>query len=162
MAIKTMQSINGFIASDPQLTFTNGKARFYARIGIRHYEPLEGGRFRDLEPTFHDLVQFGKSAERSIELLRRGDNFIAQGSVRTYTRDNDGVEEEAEQFVAKRIGHDLNLTNYTVQRKNAAAQQAPGHDTPAARAAAPTIQRQPQLPPPAPPAPPPQPDTITR
>ncbi|SDU77219.1 single-stranded DNA-binding protein [Jiangella alkaliphila] len=160
MAIKTMQSINGFIASDPQLTFPNGRSRLYVRIGINHAERIEGG-YRDLEPTFHDLVMFGKSAERAHEMLRRGDNFIAQGSVQTYDSVVDGEEQETEQFVAKRIGHDINLTTYTVQRKRATTQQTPGQQAPTTAAPGAATQQR-QLPPPAPPPPPPQPDTMSR
>ena len=38
MAIHTQESLSGFIASTPLLTFTSkGEARFYARVGQEHY-----------------------------------------------------------------------------------------------------------------------------
>lgn len=56
-SLKTSQSINGFIASDPKITFNDdGQARFYARIGQNHFERNEDGSFRELEPSFHDLT----------------------------------------------------------------------------------------------------------
>jgi single-strand DNA-binding protein len=72
VAIKTSPSINGFIASDPRPTFNDdGEARLYARIGIQHYRREEDRSFTELEPTFHDLVQFGKGAELSAERFRK-------------------------------------------------------------------------------------------
>ncbi len=125
MAIKTSQAINGFISADPRLTYSeSGQARFYARVGINHFEPQDDGSFRKLDPTYHDLIQFGKSAERSAEQFVKGDDFIAQGYVREYTRDVNGTERTDEQFVAKRIGHDPNTTTYTVDRRPAAERQA--------------------------------------
>jgi len=126
VAIRTSPSINGFIASDPRLTFNdNGEARLYARIGIQHYRREDDGSFTELEPTFHDLVQFGKGAELSADRFRKGDNFLAQGYVRDYTHVVDGQERADEQFVAKRLSHDPNLTTYTVDRRPRAEREAP-------------------------------------
>ncbi len=126
MAIKTSPSINGFIANDPRLTFNDdGEARFYARIGQNHYRREDDGSFSELEPTFHDLVQFGKGAELSADRFRKGDNFVAQGYVREYTRVVDGQERTDDQFVAKRLSHDPNLTTYTVDRRPRAEREAP-------------------------------------
>lgn len=129
MAIRTSPSVNGFVASDPRLTFNDdGEARLYARIGIQHYRREEDRSFTELEPTFHDLVQFGKGAELSAERFRKGDNFLAQGYVRDYTRVVDGQERTDEQFVAKRLSHDPNLTTYTVDRRPRAEREAPAAD----------------------------------
>lgn len=118
MAIKTAQSINGFIASDPRITFNDaGQARFYARIGINHYQRNSDGSFTELEPSFHDLIQFGKGAELSTERFRKGDNFLAQGYVRDYTHVVDGEERAEQQFVTNRLAHDPNTTTYEVQRR---------------------------------------------
>ena len=117
MALKTSQSINGFIASDPRITFNGeGQARFYARIGINHFRREGDGSFTELEPSFHDLIQFGKGAELSAERFRKGDNFLAQGYVRDYTRVVEGQERTDEQFVTKRLAHDPNITTYHVER----------------------------------------------
>ena len=129
MALKTSQSINGFIASDPKITFNDdGQARFYARIGINHYRRDEDGSFTELEPSFHDLIQFGKGAELSVERFRKGDNFLAQGYVRDYTRVVDGQERTDEQFVTKRLAHDPNITTYHVERRARSSER----DAPAA------------------------------
>lgn len=121
MAIKTSQAINGFISADPRLTFSeSGQARFYARVGINHYEPQQDGSFRKLDPTYHDLIQFGKSAEMSADRYVKGDDIVAQG----YTRDVNGEERTDEQFVAKRIAPDPNITDFTIDRRPAAERQA--------------------------------------
>lgn len=124
MAIKTSQAINGFISADPRLTFSeSGQARFYARVGINHYEPQQEGSFRKLDPTYHDLIQFGKSAERSAERYVKGDDIIAQGYTREYTREVNGQERTDEQFVAKRIAPDHNITDFTIDRRPSTERQ---------------------------------------
>lgn len=117
MAIRTQQSISGFIASDPQLSYTSkGEPRFYARIGQEHYRRGSDGTFTQLEPTFHDLVAFRATAERAHERFAKGDNFVAEGYVHPYKSGRDGQSADAEEFVAKKIGHDLARTTYEVDR----------------------------------------------
>lgn len=93
------------------------------RVGINHFEPLGNGSFRKLEPTYHELVQFGRGAELSHERFRRGDDIVAQGQVREYTRDVDGEQRSSEQFLARRIMHDPNTTTYHVERGPRAAER---------------------------------------
>lgn len=117
MAIHTKESLSGFIASDPELTFTSkGDARLYMRIGQPQSRLEDDGSFTTLDPTFADLVMFRKSAERAHDQFRKGDNFIAEGETRSYTQTVDGGEAERDQFVASRIGHDNNITRYNVDR----------------------------------------------
>lgn len=134
MDIHTQQSISGFIASTPQLGFNDkGQARFYARFGQEHFDRNPDGSFTQLESTFHDLVMFRASAERAHERFRKGDNFIAEGYVREYEATRDGEQVQTEQFVAKKIGHDLARTRYEVDRTprhEAVEQDAPARETP--------------------------------
>lgn len=117
MTIHTKESLSGFIASDPQLTFTsNGDARLYARVGQDHFQREGNGEFTKLDPTFADLVMFGKSAERAHGQFHKGDSFIGEGETRNYVQLQDGQEFEREQFIASRIGHDNNTTQYSVDR----------------------------------------------
>ncbi len=133
MAIKTSQSINGFIASDPRLTRPDGgQARLYARVGINHFRREEDGSFTELEPTFHDLIQFGRGAEFSAERFRKGDRFLAQGHVRDYTRVVDGEERTDQQFVTNRLAHDPNTTTYHVERRTGSGRETPAVDRDAA------------------------------
>jgi single-stranded DNA-binding protein len=130
MAITTRESVSGFIASEPQLSFTqNGDARFYARIGQEHAQRADDGTFTQLEPTFTDLVLFGKSAERAYGKFQKGDPFLAEGQARSYTQNVDGNLVERDQFVARRIGHDNNRSTYTVDRTRP-EREAPATDRP--------------------------------
>lgn len=130
MTIRTKESLAGFVATDPELTFTsNGDARVYMRVGQPQARFEQDGTFTQLDPEFTDLVMFRRSAELAHEQFRKGDNFIAEGETRTYTGD-DGAERE--QFIASRIGHDNNITRYTVDRsapeRETPQQEAPGRE----------------------------------
>lgn len=133
MAIHTQQSISGFIASDPQLSHTaKGEPRFYARIGQEHFRREGDGTFTRLEPSFHDLVAFRATAERAQERFAKGDSFVAEGYLHPYTTERDGQSTDVEEFVAKKIGHDLARTTYEVDRtrrtQTSMEQDAPARD----------------------------------
>lgn len=129
MAIHTQQSVSGFIASDPQLSYTaRGEARFYARVGQEHYRREPDGTFTELDPTFHDLVAYRATAERAHARFAKGDNFVAEGYTHPYEYERDGQSVQGEEFVAKKIGHDLARTSYEVDRaggQRAVEQEAP-------------------------------------
>lgn len=116
MSIPTQVGLQGFIASSPRLTFTeSGMARFNARVGCERSRKEGDGSFTELNLTFHDLVVFGTTAERTNERLHRGDRVLASGYLREYTVN--GSSEAREEFVALRIGHDPARTTYEVQRR---------------------------------------------
>jgi len=124
VAIKTSTAMNGFMSDEPRLTYgQDGTPRFYARVGVKHFERLGNGEFKRLSNSYHDLIQFGSAAELSFERFSKGDEFVAQGQVRDYTRDVDGQERTDEQFVATRISHDPNTTTYTVERRAPSAER---------------------------------------
>ncbi|MBS3941513.1 MAG: single-stranded DNA-binding protein [Actinobacteria bacterium] len=137
MTIRTQQSLSGFIASEPQLTFTTqGDARFYAKVGQEHYQRNADGTFTKLDTTFHDLVIYRKSAERAYERFAKGDKFIAEGQLRTYTHEVDGQTEQREEFIARRIGHDTARTTYTIDRsRRTDPDKTQGTDVPSHREA---------------------------
>lgn len=117
MTLHTQQSLTGFIASEPQQSLTEkGDTRFYVRVGQPHFRRDDGGGFTELEPTFHDLVAYRATAERALKRFAKGDSFVAEGYVRTFEAERDGAVVEREEFVAKKIGHDLARTNYSVDR----------------------------------------------
>lgn len=127
MAIQTQQSFSGFVASDPQLSATeNGDARLYMKVGKEHYRQEQDGSFTQTETTFHDLVAFKAAAEQGHLRLAKGDKFVADGYVREYAYERDGRTVEGEEFVARRLGHDLARTRYNVDRtpRRAAEHQA--------------------------------------
>jgi single-stranded DNA-binding protein len=131
MAIRTQQSISGFIATDPQLTVTDrGEARFYARFGQENFHREEDGSFTKLEPTFHNLVMYRATAERAFERFAKGDSFVAEGYVHEYSYERDGQSLSGEEFVAKKIGHDTARTRYDVDRtpRNSQTREAATRD----------------------------------
>ncbi|MFB7893669.1 single-stranded DNA-binding protein [Microbacterium sp. NPDC056044] len=122
MALRTQQSISGFIASEPQhSTMENGDTRLYVRIGQPHFRRNADGTFTEMEPTFHDMVAYRATAERALTRFAKGDSFVAEGYTRTYPIERDGQVVEAEEFVAKKLGHDLARTNYDVDRSRRSA-----------------------------------------
>jgi len=133
MAIRTRQSVTGFIASDPQLTFTTGgDARFYAKVGQEHYQRNDDGSFTKLDSTLHDLVIYRRTAERAYAAFTKGDTFVAEGYVHTYEHQVDGQTRQGEEFIATKLGHDTARTSYIVERtrRTATIDQTPAADTP--------------------------------
>lgn len=117
MALHTQQSISGFIATEPQQTVTErGETRFYARIGQPRFHREHDGSFTELAPTFHDLVAYRATADRAMVRFAKGDSFVAEGYVRTFQVERDGEIVDREEFVAKKLGHDLARTEYEVDR----------------------------------------------
>ena len=117
MAIRTQDSLSGFIASDPQLTFTErGDARFYARVGQEQFRREDDGSFTKTDTAYSNLVMYRRSAERAHEQFAKGDNFVAEGYVHAYDYERDGQTIEGEEFVAKKLGHDTARTRYEVDR----------------------------------------------
>jgi single-stranded DNA-binding protein len=133
--MKISQSLSGFVASTPVLSRTDtGEARLYMRVGQEHYTRNDDGSFTPGETTFHDLVAFRKTAERAAQQFTKGDRFIAEGYTNDYMwADDQGREVQREQFVARKIGHDLAYTNYQIDRTERAQkpQQAPAGAEPA-------------------------------
>jgi single-strand DNA-binding protein len=133
MTLHTQQSLSGFIASEPQQSVTeNGDTRFYVRVGQPHFRREDGGDFTELGPSFHDLVTYRATADRALTRFAKGDSFVAEGYVRTFQIERDGEIVEREEFVAKKIGHDLARTNYEVDRTRRATAAAE-RDAPAAQ-----------------------------
>lgn len=139
MAIRTQDSLSGFIATDPQLTYTDrGEARFYARFGQENYRREDNGSFTKLEPDFGNLVIYRASAERAYERFAKGDSFVAEGYMHDYTYERDGQQIEGTEFVAKKIGHDTARSRYDVERtprpeatqQDGAQREAAGFDDP--------------------------------
>ena len=81
-----------------------------------HFRHENSGSFTALEPTFHDLVAYRATAERALTRFAKGDSFVAEGFVRTFQIERDGETSQREEFVAKKIGHDLARTSYQVDR----------------------------------------------
>ncbi|GEP26423.1 single-stranded DNA-binding protein [Cryobacterium levicorallinum] len=129
MTLHTQQSLSGFIASEAQQSVTeNGETRFSVRIGQPHFRREDNGSFTVLEPTFHDLVAYRATADRALTRFAKGDSFIAEGYVRNFEIERDGEIIQREEFIAKKIGHDLARTNYDVDRKTRRSATGPERD----------------------------------
>lgn len=132
VSIPTQMSLAGFIATDPDLHFTTAGAEYLrVRVGVEQWRKEVDGSFTKLDPTFHDLVAFESTAREAYARFRRGDSFIASGYIHEYTHERTG--EIHEEFVARKIGHNANRTDYEVKRRNlspAPEQPAPSAERP--------------------------------
>jgi single-strand DNA-binding protein len=149
--IPTHTSLVGFFAGAPELHVTSsGTECCRARVGVEHYRKEIDGTFTRLDSTFHDIVMFDKAARETFDRFRSGDSFIASGHVREYEVPNLDGSVIREEFVARRIGHDVNRTTYEVTRrpKHVAEVTAPG-TTPSSTPSS-TVSATPTAPAPAP------------
>lgn len=118
MSIPTQMSLVGFIASDPDLHFTAAGAEYLrVRVGIEQWRREVDGNFTTLDPTFHDMVAFESTAREAYARFRKGDSFVASGYVHVYEVEQRGGSVIKEEFVARKIGHNMNKTAYEVQRR---------------------------------------------
>lgn len=109
-------SLVGFIATEPDLHFTStGKEYCRVRVGVEQWRKDIDGTFTKLDPTFHDMVAFESTACETYARFRKGDSFVAGGYVHEYEVERTG--EIKDEFVARKIGHDVNKTAYEVQRR---------------------------------------------
>lgn len=118
MTIPTQLSLHGYIATAPDLHFTDsGEPRFHARAGLQQWRKEPDGSFTELPSVYCNLVMFGTRAERAYDQFRPGDEFVASGYINEFERQHNGHQVACEEFVARQIGHDAYRTRYTVQRR---------------------------------------------
>ncbi|QAY63256.1 hypothetical protein ET495_08370 [Xylanimonas allomyrinae] len=117
MSIPTRQCIVGEIASAPHMSkTTDGGERYFARIKIKARRPRPDGTYGPPAETFHNLVAFGRAAQRARTRVREGDVIVAAGYVREYVHTVAGVERRDEEFVMRWFGHDAWRTTYRIAR----------------------------------------------
>jgi single-strand DNA-binding protein len=80
-----------------------------------------------------------RHAERAYANFKVGDNFIASGYINEYEVGRNGQTRAREEFVARRIGHDLARTKYDVDRTPSRQPDPPGADLPTAMEPAPVV-----------------------
>ncbi len=116
--IKTQASTSGFIVGDLRLQQTkDGTPMLTARVGQEQFEADGQGGFIQLDNHYFNIVQYGKSAERSFSQFKSGDRFVAEGFVRDFEYENrEGQTIEGKEFVVKKVGHDTARTRYEVDR----------------------------------------------
>ncbi|WNB86438.1 single-stranded DNA-binding protein [Cellulomonas sp. ATA003] len=131
MSIPTRQCIVGQIASRPEWSrASEGTVRFFARIKIRARRRHADGTYGDPVESFHNLVAYGRAAERGRTRVREGDVIVAAGYVRTDSYDHDGAPRTGEEFVMRWFGHEAWRTEYTVARSAPPAQPSSHPRTP--------------------------------
>jgi single-stranded DNA-binding protein len=119
MSIPTQMSLVGFVASSPELHFTKeGAECSRLRVGVEQWRREVDGSFTRLDPTFHDMVAFESTAREIYARFRKGDSFVASGYVHEYGVDGREGSVVKEEFVARKIGHNVNKTAYEVQRRH--------------------------------------------
>jgi hypothetical protein len=116
MAIHTQESLSGFIASDPQLTETEkGDARLYE--GRQGALPQGGGRLVHADRRRPSTTS-SRSARRAGSTTRTSPRATTSSpratSASKLRAQRPGVE--GEEFIAKKLGHDLARTRYEVDR----------------------------------------------
>ena len=132
MSIPTQMSLVGFIASDPDLHFTTAGAEYLrVRVGVEQWRRVVDGNFTKLDPTFHDMVAFESTAREAYARFRKGDSFVASGYVHEYEVDRREGSVIKEEFVARKIGHNINKTAYEVQRRRLEPTAPAPHSSPA-------------------------------
>jgi single-strand DNA-binding protein len=94
------------------------------RVGIGQWRKEVDGSFTKFDPTFYDMVAFESTARETYARFRKGDSFVASGYVHEYEVDGREGSVINEEFVARKIGHNVNKTHYVVQRGQPAADRS--------------------------------------
>jgi len=149
----------GRIATEPALGTTQGGqpwAKF--RVAVEDRVRNEAtGEWERAQTIFHDVVVFGKLAERTVGALHTGDPVLAQGEFRFRAyEDASGTTRTGTSFVASRLGPDIMLSDVTVTRgqarepeasraREAGREVAAGQPSPDRRGYAPVLGQAPSL-----------------
>jgi single-strand DNA-binding protein len=107
----------GRVATDPMPgTTKDGKPWVRFRLAVDDRSPNPNtGEWETSQTIFHDVVAFGRLAERTVGVLHTGDAVIAQGEFRFRNyEDSTGATRTGTQFVASRLGPDILLSDVTV------------------------------------------------
>jgi single-strand DNA-binding protein len=109
----------GRVATEPRLgTTKDGKPWVRFRVAVDDRSPnAETGEWETSQTIFHDVVAFGRLAERMVGTVHSGDAVIAQGEFRFRSYEGSGgMTHTGTQFVAARLGPDILLSDVTVHR----------------------------------------------
>lgn len=121
MAIRTHQSLSGYVATEPNTDPTrDGNPRFYARAGQRQARREPDGTYTALPTQYVPIVALGDAAEEAAALLSKGSGFVAEGRFRQVSYEKDGQTVTGEEFEIWKVGH-----------RPSAAEQAASREAPA-------------------------------
>lgn len=130
MAIRTHQSFSGYVSTEPDTKPTHdGTPRFWARAGQRQSRKEADGGFTKLPTQYMPIVAYGDTAEEAAALLSKGDNFTAEGRIRSVKYVKDGKTIEGEEFEVWKIGRRRNDADRSAQPERAIAAEAPAETT---------------------------------
>ena len=93
------------IVKEPDMRFSNsGKAWLMVRC-VAKDRKQENGSWVDGDPTFIDIVVFGKQAENLYESAGKGDTILVSGKlVQKQWEDNEGNKRSSYQSTADQVG----------------------------------------------------------
>jgi single-strand DNA-binding protein len=109
----------GRVATEPTLgTTKDGKPWVRFRLAVDDRSPnADTGEWEKSQTIFHDVVAFGRLAERTVGTVHSGDAVIAHGEFRFRSYEGPGgMTHTGTQFVASRLGPDILLSDVTVHR----------------------------------------------
>ncbi|SMX99668.1 Single-strand binding protein family protein, partial [Brevibacterium sp. Mu109] len=100
MAIRTHQSLSGYVATAPNTDPTSdGTPRFYARAGQRQGRREPDGTYTKLPTQYVPIVAYGDAAEEATALLAKGVGFVAEGRFRPVRYEKRGIHLGADRWI---------------------------------------------------------------
>lgn len=93
----------GNVTKDPQLTYTpKGTAKITFSIATNRSMQNEDGSYRDM-PTFHNIVAWGKLAERMGKVLAKGKKVYVEGRIENRSYEKDGQTHRISEVIADNV-----------------------------------------------------------
>lgn len=132
MAIRTHQSLSGYVATEPNTDPTrDGTPRFYARAGQRQGRREPDGTYTKLPTQYVPIVAYGDAAEEATALLAKGVGFVAEGRFRPVKYEKDGKTITGQEFEVWKIGRRHGAEENTTTRDAVAEHVARTREVPA-------------------------------
>lgn len=132
MAIRTHQSLSGYVATEPNTDSTReGTPRFYARAGQRQGRREPDGTYTKLQTQYVPIVAYGDAAEEAAALLAKGVGFVAEGRFRPVKYEKDGRTITGHEFEVWKIGRRRSADDHATAVEASAEQVTHRRDVPA-------------------------------
>ncbi|MGO3192053.1 MULTISPECIES: single-stranded DNA-binding protein [Micrococcales] len=132
MAIRTHQSLSGYVATAPNTDPTSdGTPRFYARAGQRQGRREPDGTYTKLPTQYVPIVAYGDAAEEATALLAKGVGFVAEGRFRPVRYEKDGKTITGHEFEVWKVGRRHSRDENTATRDATAEQITCSREVPA-------------------------------
>ena len=123
MAIRTYQSLSGYIATEPRTDPTSdGTPRFYARAGQRQGRREPDGTYAKLPTEYVPSGADGDAAEEATALLGKGVGFVAEGRFRPVKYEKDGKTITGHEFEVWKVGRRQSAEERSSEQEAPAAQ----------------------------------------